>query len=219
LFYFKLPGWIFILGLLPVANIWATNSFLQDRYLYFASMGMALTVSPIFIKFPIVFWVAMTFYITRTYMYSRHLKDDERLYRENWRNHPKSDYAVNNLAFFLIQRRRYLEAQVVCQNGLEIDRGNKMLWYNLGVTWAAQGHFNNDEGKFRFLRALECWRNALILEPRWSKPANDMQLLINILKEKNVLVENPAEAAPGVSITIPKESVKEETANGTIQSS
>ncbi len=203
IFYFKLPGWWFLLGLIPVANIYATNSFLQDRYLYFCSIGISLMIAPFLAEYPALFFITMTFYITRSYMYSRHMKNDEALYRENCRNHPKSDYARNNLVFFLIQKKRFQEAQVEALHGLEINRTNKMLWYNLGITWAAMGHFNNDEGKFRFLRAIDCWKVALQLEPRWAKPANDMRSLINLLVERKVLTVTPEDGTDGFSITVP----------------
>lgn len=211
-FYFKLPGWIFLFGLIPVSNIFATNSFLQDRYLYFASIGIAMIVSSFMNEW--IFIALMTFYITRTYMYSRHLKDDEKLYRENWRNHPKSDYAINNLSYFLIQQKRYEEARVVIERGLNIDQGNKMLWYNLGITHAAQGHFNNDEGKFKFIKALDCWKTCLRIEPRWTKPANDLKSLIKLLIEKKVLTLNQGESN-GASIDLPNLVGVKEMLNGT----
>lgn len=200
IFYFKHPGWIFLLGLIPVSNILATNSFLQDRYIYFASIGIAMIVSQYMNDW--IFVSVMTFYITRTYMYSRHLKNDEKLYRENWRNHPKSDYAVNNLSYFLIQQRRYDEARVVIEHGLNIDNTNKMLWYNLGITHAAQGNFNNDEGKFKFIKALECWKTCLKIEPRWSKPAEDLKKLIELLIDRKVLSLEKSNSN-GVSIDLP----------------
>ena len=42
IFKFKLAGLWFLIGLLPNSNIYATNSFLQDRYLYFCSIGLAI---------------------------------------------------------------------------------------------------------------------------------------------------------------------------------
>jgi len=133
IFYFKIPGWWFILGLLPVSNLYATNSFLQDRYLYFCAIPIAIIVAPYLFEYPILFYCATTFYVTRAYMYTRQLKNDETLYRENWRNHPKSDYSVNNLAYFLIQQKRYDEARVIIERGLHINKTNKMLWYNLVI--------------------------------------------------------------------------------------
>lgn len=199
-----IPGWIFILGLLPVCNIYATNSFLQDRYLYFCSIGIAVIVAPILAAYPAIFLIATTFYVTRTYMYSRHLKDDEALYRENWRNHPKSDYAVNNLSYFLIQQKRYEEAQVVIEQGLEINPMNKMLHYNLGITFAARGNVTTDEGKWKFIRALEEWKTCLAIEPRWTKPAEDLKKLIKILVEHKVITLDPGEGVKGVQVTVPK---------------
>lgn len=198
----KLAGLWFLLCLLPNSNLFATNSFVQDRYLYFCSIGIAMIVAPYLAAYPALFYCVMTFYITRTYMYSRHLKDDEKLYRENWRNHPKSDYAINNLSFFLIQQKRFEEARVVIERGLYINQMNKMLWYNLGITHAAQGHFNTDEGKFRFLRALDCFKKALQIEPRWSKPAEDMKRLVQILIENKVLTVHKDESN-GVTVDIP----------------
>lgn len=201
-----LPGWWFILGILPNSNIFATNSFLQDRYVYFASFGIALILAPFFAQYPVLFYCAITFYITRAYMYSRHLINDEEMYRENWRNHPNSDYAINNLSYFLIQQQRFDEARVVILRGLAINKTNKMLWYNLGVSWAAQGHFTNDEGKFRFLRAVDCWKTTLQLEPRWERPANDLKKLVKLLVENKVLTLDKNEAAQpekGMSITLP----------------
>ena len=204
IFYVKLPGWIFLLGLIPCSNIFATNSFLQDRYLYFASLGIAIITAPFLVQYPPLFYIVMTFYTARSYMYSRHLKNDELLYRENWRNHPKSDYAINNLSFFLIQQRRYDEARVVVERGLAINRENKMLWYNLGITYGATGHFANDEGKIRFMRALDCWKMALQLEPRWEKPANDIKKLIKLLVDNKVLTLTKNDAGPhGYSIDVP----------------
>lgn len=202
LFYFKLPGWWFLICLLPNANLYATNSFLQDRYLYFCSIGIALIVAPFLVNYPSLFYCAMTFYVTRTYMYSRNLKNDELLYRENWRNHPHSDYAVNNLSYFLIQQRRYDEARVIIERGLNICNSNKMLWYNLGITYAAQGHLGNDEGKFKFIKALECWKTCLALEPRWLKPAEDLKKLIKLLIDNKVITLNKNESN-GVQISVP----------------
>lgn len=201
--YTKTAGWWFLLGLLPNSNLYATNSFLQDRYLYFCSIGIALILAPYLAAYPALFYCAMTFYVTRAYMYSRHLKNDETLYRENWRNHPKSDYAINNLSFFLIQQKRYDEARVVIERGLNINSVNKMLWYNLGITHAAQGHFNNDEGKFRFIKALDCWKKCLQIEPRWAKPAGDLKKLIQILVDNKVLTLNKDDSAHGISISVP----------------
>lgn len=200
----RVVAWWFLLCLLPNANLYATNSFVQDRYLYFCSIGIAMIVAPFLAKYPALFYCATTFYVTRTYMYSRQLKDDESLYRENWRNHPKSDYAINNLSYFLIQQRRYDEARVVIERGLHINPNNKMLWYNLGITHAAQGHFNNDEGKFRFIKALDCWKTCLRIEPRWNKPAEDLKKLIQILVDNKVLTLEKNEAAPnGLSVSVP----------------
>jgi tetratricopeptide (TPR) repeat protein len=187
MFHFKFPGWWFLLFILPNTNLYATNSFLQDRYLYFCSFGIALILAPYLLKFPILFYCVMTFYGVRAYMYSRHLIDDEAMYRENWRNHPQSDYAVNNLSYFLIQQKRWEEARVIILRGIELNKANKMLWYNLGITWAAQGNFASDEGKFRFLRALDCWKMALQIEPRWDKPAEDIKKLVKILVDNKVL--------------------------------
>jgi tetratricopeptide (TPR) repeat protein len=198
-----LPGMIYILGVLPNSNLYATNSFLQDRYLYFASIGIALLIAPYLAQYPVLFYCAITFYATRSYMYSRHMINDEAMYRENWRNHPNSDYAVNNLSYFLIQQHRYDEARVVILYGLSINSMNKMLWYNLGVTWAAQGHFTTDEGKFRFLRALDCWKHALNIEPRWSKPADDIEKLVKILIERKVLTVDKNQAADNTAVSIP----------------
>jgi len=197
-------GWWFLLGILPNANLYATNSFVQDRYLYFGSIGIAVICAPIMVANPVLLVIALTFYITKAYTYSRHLINDEETYRENWRRHPKSEYAVNNLAYFLIKQKRYEEARVTCLRGLEVNRMNKMLWYNLGVTWAATGNFQNDEGKFKFLRAIDCWKMALQVGPRWSKPAEDMKKLIKILVEKGVLTIHQKDATDekGKSFTV-----------------
>lgn len=203
IFHFKLPGWWFILGLLPNSNMYATNSFLQDRYLYFCSFGIAVIVAPYLAAYPALFYCAMTFYVTRSYMYSRQLKNDELLYRENWRNHPKSDYAINNLSYFLIQQRKWEETKVVIEHGLNINRNNKMLWYNLAICHAAQGHFGNDEGKYKFIRAMECWKMCLQIEPRWAKPAEDLKKLIQLLVDHKVITINQNESAPGMTISVP----------------
>jgi len=202
LFFSGLGGWWYILGILPNSNVYATNSFLQDRYTYFASIGIAILLAPILQEYPILFYVAMTFYVTRSYMYSRHMKNDEKMYRENWRNHPKSDYAINNLCYFLIQQLRYDEARVIVERGLHINDRNKMLWYNLGITYAAQGNFANDEGKFKFIKALDCWKKCLEIEPRWAKPANDLKKLIKLLVDNKVLTLNPKEGE-GFSVSVP----------------
>jgi len=198
------PGWWWILGILPNSNIFATNSFLQDRYLYFGSIGLAIILAPIFVSYPLVFIIAVTFYGVRSYMYSRHLIDDERMYRENWRNHPRSDHAINNLAFFLIQQKRYDEAKVVVHQGLEISKSNKMLWYNLGIAWACQGNLSNDEGKFRFIKAIDCWKQALSVEPRWKKPAEDIKRMVDFLIKNNVLSLEKDDSKPhGLTIQVP----------------
>ncbi len=190
-------GWWVLLGILPNTNMFATNSFVQDRYMYFGSIGISILCAPYFQQYPVLFIALAAIYASKAYSYSRYLQNDEALYRENWRNHPKSDYAVNNLAYFLIQRLRWDEARVVIHQGLEINKFNKMLWYNLGITWAAQGHFQNDEGKFKFLKALDCWKMCLQIEPRWSKPAEDLKKLIKLLVDNKVITMNLNEAMPG----------------------
>jgi tetratricopeptide (TPR) repeat protein len=147
--------------------------------------------------------------------------NDEKLYRENWRNHPKSDYAINNLAFFLIQQYRYEEARAIIKRGLDISNQNKLLWYNLGITWAAQGHLQSQEGKFRFLRAMDCWKMALNLEPRWAKPREDLEKLTRFLLENKVLTTKKEEAANSSPIHVPinigalAQSATQEIDNGT----
>ena len=197
-------GWWFLLGLLPNMNVFVTNSYLQDRYVYFASIGMAVIIAPLLYQYPIAFVIAGTFYATRTYMYTRQLLNDETMYRENWRNHPNSDYAVNNLSFFLIQQKRFSEARVIIQRALETVKDNKMLWYNLGVTYAAQGHLSSEEGKFNFLRAVDAWKMCLQLEPRWRKPAEDLEKLCKFLLDNKVITVNKSEANPNIpQIDIP----------------
>lgn len=197
-------GWWFLLGLLPNMNVYVTNSFVQDRYIYFGSIGLAVIIAPLLYSNPMLALIALTFYGTRSYMYSRQMFDDESMYRENWRNHPNSDYAVNNLSFFLIQQKRFDEARVIILRALTFARDNKMLWYNLGVTWAAQGNLNTDEGKFRFLRAVDAWKMCLQIEPRWRKPADDLEKLIKFLLDNKVITMNKDEANPNIpQIDIP----------------
>lgn len=216
IFYFKIAGLWYLFCLFPNSNVYATNSFLQDRYTYFCSIGIAIIIAPLLSTYPALFYCAMTFYISRTYVYSRQLKDDESLYRENWRNHKNSDYAINNLSYFLIQQRRYEEARVVILRGLSIDGTNKMLWYNLGITNAAEGHFQTDEGKFKFMRALECWKKCLEIEPRWAKPAEDLKKLIKLLVDNKVITMNKDESSPhGISISVPNLAGMKETLGGT----
>ena len=207
-----IAGWWFILGILPNANLFATNSFLQDRYLYFGSIGLAILLAPVFYWYPALLIIALTFYGTRAYMYSRQLTDDESLYRENWRNHKNSDYAVNNLSFFLIYQKRFEEARVVIMRGLQIDPMNKMLWYNLGVTWAATGNLKSDEGKFKFLRAVDCWKKAMEIEPRWKKPQDDLKKMIDFLIANRIITPHKEESAKGLpTIDIPIMGVKNAT--------
>jgi hypothetical protein len=80
---------------------------------------------------------------------------------------------------------------------------NKMLWYNLGITYAAQGNFSNDEGKFKFIKALDCWKMCLQIEPRWAKPANDLKKLIKMLVDNKVITMDKKEGVPGVQISVP----------------
>jgi len=217
LIYCGLPGWIFLLGILPCSNLYATNSFLVDRYLYLPSIGIAMIVAPYLSQYTALFYIAMTFYITKSYMYSRTMKNDESLYRENMRNHPKSDYAINNLVYFLIQQHRYDEARIYAQRGLDINPANKMLWYNMGITYAAQGHFKNDEGKMKFIHAFNAMKKALAIEPRWAKPANDIRKIVKLLLDNKVLTMNPKEAI-GPEIPIPNLIGMKEIINGTIVS-
>ena len=199
-----IAAWWFLLGLFPNMNINASNSFVQDRYVYFGSVGLAIIAAHYFTPYPIVVFCLVTFYATRSYMYSRQMIDDEAMYRENWRNHPRSDYAVNNLSYFLIQQHRYDEARVMIMRAIEVSKDNKMLWYNLGITYAAQGNLNNDEGKFRFLKALDCWKVCLQLEPRWSKPAEDMKKLVKLLVDNKVLTLDQTQSAmKGSPIDLP----------------
>lgn len=191
-----ISGIWFILGMLPNMNLFATNSFLQDRYLYFGSMGFFMFIVPYLRNHPEILIAIAAIYVAKSYTYSRQMVNDEKLYRENVRNHPASDYAYNNLGYFLIQQQRFDEARVVALRGLAIDRNNKLLWYNLGITWAATAHLRTEEGKFRFLRAMDCWKMALQIEPRWAKPAEDLKKLIKFLLDNKVLTQIKAEAAP-----------------------
>lgn len=185
----------YLLALLPNMNLFATNSFIQDRYVYFASMGLAWLGAEYLALYPMVIIAIAAIYASKTYGYTRHMVDDEHLYRENWRNHPASDYALNNLGFFTIQKRQYDEARCYTLRGLAIDRENRLLWYNLGITWAAKGHLGNDEGRLNFMRAIDCWKMCLQIEPRWAKPAEDMNKLIQYLVNNKVLTLQPQEAA------------------------
>ena len=190
----------FLLGMIPQMNLLASNSYLQDRYLYFGSMGLALLAAPYLIEYPFILVAFVAICVSKSYTYTRQMTTDEALYRENWRNHKASDYAINNLAFFLIQQQRFEEARIYIKRGLAINRDNKLLWYNLGITWAAQAHLKSQEGKFRFFRALDCWKMALQLEPRWRKPAEDIEKLTKYLLEAKVLTTNPADAAAGLPV-------------------
>lgn len=196
----------FLLGMLPNMNIFATNSYLQDRYVYFGSMGLALIAAPYLYQCPVLFIALVAVYAAKSYSYSRHMVNDERLYRENWRNHPMSDYAINNLGFFLIQQFRYEEARAIIKRGIDINRNNKLLWYNLGITWAATAHLGSEEGKFRFLRAMDCWKMALQIEPRWRKPKEDLDKLVKFMIDNKVLTmkkEEAAEHMPSVDMPAP----------------
>ena len=196
-FLFQNPlGLWFLLGLLPQMNLFATNSYVQDRYIYFGSMGLAILLTPFI---PEVLYIAIVaIYISKSYTYSRHMINDEKLYAENWRNHPKADYAINNLSFFLIQDKRHEEARAFINRGLEINKDNKLLWYNLGVTWAATGNITTEEGVQRFFRAMECWKRALQIEPRWKKPLEDMQKLVKLLIDNKILTTDKSQSLPGM---------------------
>ena len=196
-------GWWFILGILPNANLFATNSFIQDRYIYFGSVGLFILIAPILWMRPELYFFILGIYAIRTWEYTTKMKNDETLYRENIRNHPKSDYAYNNLSYFLIQQNRHEEAKMIIFKGLEKDKENKMLWYNLGVCWAATGNLSSEEGRFRFLRAVECWKQALQLEPRWEKPKNDLKTLIEFLVKNKIITLDPNEAIPGSEMSLP----------------
>ena len=124
------------------------------------------------------------------------MRNDETLYRENIRNHPKSDYAINNLGFFLIQNRRYEEARSTLTRGLDINKDNKLIWYNIGVTWAASGGIANEEGIKCMFRAIDCWKRALQIEPRWKKPLEDIQKVVKILVDNKILTIDPKLAMP-----------------------
>jgi len=200
----NIGGVWFILGMLPNMNLFVTNSYLQDRYVYFGSIGLALLAAPYLYQYPVLLIALTAIYGSKAYSYTRQMVNDEKLYRENWRNHPGSDYAINNLGFFLIQQRRYDEARAIIQRGLAIDRANKLLWYNLGITWAATGHLGTQEGKYRFLRAMDCWKMALNIEPRWQKPYEDLKKIANYLIANKVITLKKDEAAPGmVAIDMP----------------
>jgi len=203
-------GWWFILGLLPQMNILATNSYVQDRYIYFGSMGLAVLLAPFVMQYPVILIAVLAIHASKAYTYSRHMVNDEYLYRENWRNHPRAAYAINNLSFFLIQNKRYEEARAIIQRGMDIDKDNKLLWYNLGVTWAATGNITSQEGVQRLMRAMECWKRALLIEPRWKKPMEDMQRVIKVLMENKILTLNKNEAVPGMPPVYTPMSIKEE---------
>lgn len=196
-------GWWFLLGMIPNMNIFATNSYLQDRYVYFGSIGLALIAAPYLATHPEIFIALVAIYMVKSYTYSRHMINDEKLYRENWRNHPKSEYAVNNLGFFLIQQQRYDESRAIILRGIDINANNKLLWFNLGITYAAQGHLRSEEGKMCFIRALDCWKRALQIEPRWRKPQEDMQKLVKFLIENKVLTPDKKHAAPMAPLSVP----------------
>lgn len=198
----------FLLGMLPNMNIFATNSYLQDRYIYFGSMGLALLVAPYLAQWPVVFIALAATHAVKSYTYSRHMANDEKLYRENWRNHPNSAYAVNNLGFFLIQQNRAEEARAIIQRGIDLDKKNKLLWYNLGITWAMRGSLGTPEARMNFMRALDCWKMALQLEPRWRKPKEDIDKLVKYLIDNKVLTAKKSEAAPNAPpISMPAKGV------------
>lgn len=191
-------GLLFLLGMLPYVNILATNSYIQDRYLYFGGIGLSIILTPLLLKHPIIFVIIVTLYCYKSYSYSRRMLNDETLYMENIRNHPKSDYAVNNYGFFLIQARKYEEARSMLQHGLEINKDNKLIWYNIGVTWAASGSLNSEEGIQRFFRAMECFKRALQIEPRWKKPMEDIQKVVKVLVDNKILTLDKNQAIPNM---------------------
>lgn len=205
-------GWWFLLGIIPNANIFATNSFLADRYVYFASVGIWALIGQKVAPYGDLVLVLGTFYVVRAYMYSRHLRDDENMYRENWRNHPHSDYAINNLSYFLIKQRKYDEARIFIFQGLQINQRNKLLWYNLGITWAATADIRTTEGKLRCLRAIDCWKMALQIEPRWKKPMEDLQKMTKYLMDHKVITVHKKDAAKGLppAVEIPVLGVKKD---------
>lgn len=196
-------GWWFILGILPNANLFATNSFIQDRYVYFGSIGFFILLTPLLIHYEPIYFLILGAFMLRSFEYSTKLSNDESLYRENIRNHPYSDFAYNNLAYFLIQQHKYEEAKLVIFKGLEFAKDNKMLWYNLAICWASTGNLGSEEGRYRFLRSVECWKMALQLEPRWEKPAEDLKKMIKFLADNKVITTDKAEALPDAELQVP----------------
>lgn len=190
------PGLIFVLGMIPHINILVTNSYIQDRYLYFGGIGLSALLTPFLLSHPVFYVIVVSVFISKSYAYSRRMMNDETLYSENIRNHPKSDFAMNNLGFFLIQSRRYEEARCVLQRGLEINKDNKLIWYNVGITWAATASLGYEEGIQRFFRAMECWKRALQLEPRWKKPLDDIQKVVKVLVDNKILTLDKNQAMP-----------------------
>jgi len=91
----------------------------------------------------------------------------------------------------------------VVERGLTINPNNKMLWYNLGITYTAQGHFANEEGKLKLIRAIQAFNKCLKIEPRWEKPMKDLQKIIPKMIEMGVLVPNTSSEKGGMVVDIP----------------
>jgi protein O-mannosyl-transferase len=142
---FPLIAWgilFYLLGLLPVLNIFPTHPMVADRYLYLPSFGLALAVTGLVMAVPIrgtipvrpliaVPVIALLVFLTHRQNAAWH--DEERLWLSSIESSPGSSRSYANLGSFYFMRQNFDKAFPLFEKAAELDPSKPNLEFSRGI--------------------------------------------------------------------------------------
>ncbi len=178
----------FLVGLLPVSNLYPINAYMAEHWLYLPSVGVFLVVAGAFnlvisnqvkkVKLANLTWLDITrlaitalvialiaFYSSLTIRQNTHWRDPATFYEYTLQYLERNYRMLNNLAKVYDEMGRPNDAIVLYKKAVEAEPKSPDVYYNLGNTYARIG---NKE------MAIESYKKSIKLDPNYFRAYNNL---------------------------------------------
>ncbi len=165
----------FIVGLLPVSNLYPINAYMAEHWLYLPSIGFFLIVAKgvavpgrienARIGAALLAAGLATFYSYGTIRQNAYWREPIALYERTLKYAPESAAAYNNLGYEYYRNGRKEEGVALLKKAIELDPRNAAAYYNLGNAYYGSG-------KADVVMAL--YRKAVELNPHYADAYNNL---------------------------------------------
>jgi tetratricopeptide (TPR) repeat protein len=185
----------FVVGLLPVLNLYPINAYMAEHWLYVPSIGFFLVAAKginalwetknFELAVVIVSLGLGVFYSYLTVRQNGYWKDPVALFERTVKYSPKSSKAYNNLGMAYVSEGRDEEAVESYKKSLKIDPTNVEAYINLGVAYAAMNKIGE---------AAELYKQAIQLDPSFSDAHYNLGVVYAIMNQTDEAISAYKEA-------------------------